>query len=155
MTTYILVRNTAGINLLPKRMVTWKALFKGRRVDGYCTTTAQFCAGVVDDRLPVAGVRDNDLFWLAIKGPQLVNSALDTSGCVHSEHDVLVALTAATSGSTTGGRLSSVGGTWTLTAVTDGSAQNEAFNKVGRAMSALTSAQTATDFLVDLELYKD
>lgn len=70
----IFIRNTRGSALLPGAIVTWEALFHGRRVDGLSSATNEF-AGVVDPNLPTAGVRDNDMFWLGVEGPWLVNKA--------------------------------------------------------------------------------
>ena len=88
-----LVRNVSGITLLPGRTVTWKTGYRGTRVDGYSTTTAQEVAGVVDDQLPTSGVANNDLFWLMIKGPALIKTPLAAgAGSVFAAGDVLAAL---------------------------------------------------------------
>lgn len=143
----VLVRNVSGIALTPGRQVVWKAGSRGKRVDGYTTTTAQEVAGIVDDQLPSAGVASNDLFWLIRKGPCLIKTPLaGDSGNVFSEGDVLVALTAATSQATTAGRpavLAVAATTNTALAIV---------NRFARVMSAKTTANTNSDMLVDLEL---
>ena len=143
----ILVRNVSGITLTPGRTVSWKAGFRGRRIDGFTTTTAQEVAGVVDDQLPAAGVANNDLFWLIVKGPVLIKTPLAAgAGSVFAEGDVLVALTAATSQATTAGRpavLASAATTNTAAAI---------INRYARVMSAMTTAQTNTNMLVDISI---
>lgn len=143
----VLVRNVSGITLTPGRTVSWKAGFRGRRIDGFTTTTAQEVAGVVDDQLPAAGVANNDLFWLIVKGPVLIKTPLAAgAGSVFAEGDVLVALTAATSQATTAGRpavLASAATTNTAAAI---------INRYARVMSAMTTAQTNTNMLVDLNI---
>jgi ketosteroid isomerase-like protein len=143
----ILVRNVSGVTLTPGRTVSWKAAFRGRRIDGFTTTTAQEVAGVVDDQLPAAGVANNDLFWLIVKGPVLIKTPLAAgAGSVFAEGDVLVALTAATSQATTAGRpavLASAATTNTAAAI---------INRFARVMSAMTTAQTNTNMLVDLNI---
>lgn len=143
----VLVRNVSGITLTPGRQVSWKAGFRGRRIDGFTTTTAQEVAGVVDDQLPAAGVANNDLFWLLTKGPVLLKTPLaGGAGNVFAEGDVLVALTAATSQATTAGRpavLASAATTNTAAAI---------INRFARVMSAMTTAQTNTNMLVDLNI---
>jgi hypothetical protein len=146
-TKAMLVRNKSGFALLPGRQVAWQAGYRGRRVAGYTRTTTQEVAGIVDDKLPSTGVADDDLFWLLRKGPALVKTP-NAGGAanVFAEGDVLVALTAATTGAVTAGR----------PAVLDLSvATNTAqaiVNRFGRVMSAMTTAQTNADMLVDLEL---
>jgi len=147
--TCMLVRNTGpSLTMLPKRVVTWESGQVGKRVDGYVRTTAAQIAGVVDEHLPSGGVRQHDLFWIVVSGPTLVNSRLDT--VAHDANDVMYALTAATSQATTAGRLQPMAAT---TGTTIG--MSIVLNKIGRAISGLTSAQTATDFLVDVSIMKD
>lgn len=140
-----LVRNVSGAALLPGRLVTWQALYRGRRVDGYARTDGVECAGVVDDRLPSGGVADQDLFWLLREGPVLIKTPLAAgAGSVFTEGDVLVALTAVTSGATTSGRPAVL--VTNSTAVT----ASLVVNRIGRVMSAMTTAQTNSSMLIDL-----
>lgn len=146
----ILVRNTSGIALLPKRIVRWAANYRGKRVDGYTTTTAAEAAGVVDEFLGSAGVRNGDLFWITVGGPSLVKT--DLAGGANNllpEGTVVVALTAATSQATTAGRLAPqdlTGATALLAA--------QVQNRLGVCMSAKTTANTNSDILVDLHIHK-
>lgn len=143
----MLVRNVSGITLAAKRTVTWAAGYRGRRVDGYGTLGTQEIAGVVDDLIGSAGVADNDLFWLVRKGPCLCRT--DVAALVSFlEGEVLVGLTAVTSQSMTAGRVSAlVAGTTNVTYMVSSS-----LNRIGRAISAKTTANTNSDVLVDLEI---
>lgn len=144
----MIVRNVAAAALLPKRLVSFKqsagSPFVGQ-VDGYTTTTA--AEGYpVDEFLPAAGVPVNDLFYIVIDGPAKVltdlaggaNNVVNVAGAV-------VALTAATSGATTAGRVApqDLTGATALLA-------NQVQNRVGRAMSAVTTSNTNNDLLVDV-----
>ena len=62
--------------------------------------------GVVDEYLPIAGVAVNDVFWVVVSGPTEVVAAL--SGTAVAVGDRLAAITAATSGATTAGRVKPV-----------------------------------------------
>ena len=149
----ILVRSTADVTLLPKRVVKWQSGFRGRRVDGYCNVADEAVAGIVDPDLGSSGVVKGDLFWLFRGGPCLAKIALDTTASVIAMDDVLVALTAVTSGATTSGRVSPwTGLTVTVTQTTDGTQNRRLMNRIGRAMSAATSGNTNGDVLVDLML---
>jgi hypothetical protein len=142
-----LVRNVSGFALEPKRLASWKAGFRGLRVDGYSRLTNQEVAGVIDPDLPAAGVANNDLFWLFRKGPNLVKTPVaGGAGNVFDEGDVLTALTAVTSGAATAGRFAKVD----LTAATHPA--SVIVNRIGRALSAATTANTNSDLLVDLEI---
>jgi hypothetical protein len=146
-TKAMLVRNVSGFALLPGRSVAWATGYRGRRVNGYTATTAQEVAGYVDDKLPSTGVADDDLFWLLRKGPALIKTPnAGGAGNVFAEGDVLVALTAVTTGAVTSGRAAVL-----ATAATTNTAL-AIVNKIGRVMSAMTTAQTNADMLVDLEL---
>jgi len=149
----LLVRNTAAFKLLPKRVVKWQSGFRGRRVDGYCAVSDEACAGVVDDAIASTGVEIGDLFWLYRQGPTITRTALDTTNSPVAIDDMLVALTAITSGATTAGRVAPwTGLTVTVTQTTDGTLSRRLVNRLGRAMSATTSGNTNSDILVDLML---
>lgn len=143
----IFVRNSGSLNLTAGRLCTWTTGYFKRRVDGHSRLTATVVAGVVDPYLTYA-VRPNDLFWLCVKGLCLCKT--DLAGGANNllpEGTVLVALTAATSGATTAGRVAPQDLTG-ATAVLGGQIQN----KIGVAMSALTTANTNADILADLQL---
>jgi len=145
----MLVRNVAADVLLPKRCVTWKSGQRGKQVDGYCKSTSEACAGVVDEFLTSAGVPVNDLFWLCVQGPTLMKVAVDATNANIALDDVLIALTAVTSGATTSGRVQTMALTATSTATTDGTQTRALVNRFGRALSARTTADTNGDVLVD------
>lgn len=142
----VLVKNSSGIALLPRRMVVWKAGTNQTEVDGYATTTAAEVAGVVDEWLPTAGVANGDYFLLVVGGPTLVVTDLAAgANNLIPERTVLVALTAATSQATTAGRPAPqdlTGATALL--------GNQLQNAIGRALSAKTTANTNVDLLIDL-----
>jgi hypothetical protein len=143
-----LVRNASGITLLPKRVVKWKSGQIGKQVDGYCAVDFEAVAGVVDEWLPSAGVVDDDLFWIVRKGPTLVLTDLAGGAAnVITSGANLVALTAATSQATTAGRVQEYAFTTNVTAL-----QSQVLNRLGKAMSAKTTANTNADLLVDLQL---
>ena len=151
----MLVRNEAADVLLPKYTVTWKSGKRGLQVDGYCDVTSEACAGVVDEFLPSTGVPVHDLFWIAVKGPSLMRT--DLAGGANNSialDDLLVALTAVTSGATTAGRVAPFALTATSTATTDGTQTRGIINNFGRALSARTTANTNVDILVDTYFVK-
>jgi hypothetical protein len=139
------VRNTAAAALLPKRIVRFEAdgAEYGCRVDGYATTTA--AEGYpLDEYLPTAGLPVNDLGYIVVDGPAIVTTDIAASATnVVSVGGWVVALTAATSGATTAGRI----GAQDLTGATALLA-NQVQNRIGRALSAKTTNNTAADILV-------
>ena len=108
--TCVAVRNTSAGALLPKRVVRFahgtagKAVFS--EVNGYAAVAGEERVGVVDEYLPIAGVAVNDVFWVVVSGPTEVVAAL--SGTAVAVGDRLAAITAATSGATTAGRVKPV-----------------------------------------------
>ena len=145
--TYMVVRNESGITLPRGRLLVWKAAERFKSVDGYTTTTAAECAGVVS-HFYTNGVAANHIFAMAVKGPQLCLS--DLSGGTNtnfSEGAYLAAITGATSQSTTSGRFEEVDA-----AVTEAVLRDRILNCIGRAMSANTTAQTNRLTRVNLNL---
>ena len=142
--TCLLVRNEAAAALLAKFVVKWKSGQRNRQVDGYCSSTNEACAGVIDEFLGSSGVAVHELFWLVVKGPTLIKTALegDANNSIAMD-DLLGALTAATSGATTSGRV----GVIAMTASGPGGLAMQ--NGFGRALSAKTTANTNADVLVD------
>lgn len=65
----IAVKNTSGGALLPRTLVKFKAAAIATEVDGGATTSAGTRFGVVDEYLPVAGVPNNEVFWVVVRGP--------------------------------------------------------------------------------------
>lgn len=152
--TCILVRNSSGVALLPKMLVTWKSGARGKEVDGYGDFAPDAAsAGVVDEWLPSTGVPNGDLFWLVVEGPTLCLTAKEADGTnVINVDDFLVSVTAAASThSTTAGRvipaISVAGVTTNITF-----AQSSNLHKIGRAMSAKTTANTNANVLVYMML---
>lgn len=142
------VRNISGGALLPKSLVTPAATSTSgytnyfNEVDGMVRTTAGKCYPV-DEWLPAAGVRDDDIFYVVIQGPAtLLTSLAGDATNVIAVGDNLVALTAATSGATTAGRATPADFTGATALLA-----NQIVNRIGRAMSAKTTAQTNGDVL--------
>jgi hypothetical protein len=155
-----IVRNVSGINLLPGRLANFTLNASdqlnggqdfGAEVDGYASTTAQFVGGVIDEWLPAAGVPAFDLFWLVVRGPSSVLT--DLAAGINNNiavGDVLVALTAATSQCTTAGRV----GEQAITATSTSPLALQVMNFIGRALSAVTTAQTNASILAEIrQLY--
>lgn len=138
-----LVKNSSGIALLPKRLVSFKAGTNRTEVDGYARTDAQNGVVPVDEHLDSNGVPNGEYFWVVMDGPALCTMPASQVGDI-SEDGVLVALTAAASTvSTTAGRVAgqSLAG---ATAVLGGQIQGA----LGRALSAVSSSSTNADILV-------
>lgn len=143
------VRNASGVSLLPRMLVVMKPGSYGGQVDGYGYVDA--CeAYPVDEFLPSGGVAANDLFYITVEGCAEVLTSLSgnaqnlitatTAGTNVGAGNWLVALTAAASTtSTTAGRVQPI----TLTGATAPLAAN-VINRVGIALSAMTTAQTNT-----------
>ncbi len=141
-----IVRNNSGAALLPKRAVKFNLTAGKGFVDvaGYSTVTAEKSA-IVDEFLPAIGVPNGDLFYVVVQGPTLVK----TSSQAGAENSIAVgdglhATTGATTGATTAGRAGEALFTG-ATAVLAG----QISNVIGRAMSAMTTAQTNTDILIN------
>ena len=101
----VAVKNSSGVALLPKRVVTFSTtagkLFS--EVTGYSAVANEERVGVVDEWLPASGVTANDIFWVTVDGPTEVSAAL--SGTDIAAGGRLAAIVAATSGATTAGRV--------------------------------------------------
>lgn len=147
----VILRNQVGAAVLPKRMVLLDATAGYdaiEAIDGYGDTLAMDRVVFVDPWLPSAGVADDDLFWGIIGGPTIV---LTPAAGAAFNGDIavgapLVCATAATTGTSTAGRVSNV----TLPGQTGATqAFSMANNCVGYALSARTTGETESDLLVD------
>lgn len=143
-----IVRNVSGISLLPKRLArftTTAGAASLTRVDGYGYATADAVVAPIDEFLPAAGVQNNDLFYVVMDGPCLFLTDLaGAANNVINVGGVLVALTAASSQATTAGRVAPQDLTG-ATALLGAQIQN----RLGRALSAKTTANTNADVLVN------
>ncbi len=153
----MLVRNSSGISLLPKRCVSWKTGLRGKEIDGYTEAAGgdAAVAGIVDEWLPAAGVANNDYFWLTVKGPTLAvtGMAADETNLINMDDWLITLVAAASTFSTTSGRLGpailpTAGQTTNITF-----AASAMLHKVGRAMSAKTTTNTNANILVFMDLY--
>lgn len=140
--TCVAVRNTSGVALLPKRVVAFDTATAGpagfSETKGYTAVTNEERVGVVDEYLPATGVAANDVYWVTVEGPTEVSVAL--SGSDIAVGDRLAAITAATSGATTAGRVTKSG----VGAATNGAGDNS-LGVLGRACS--TGATTGANVL--------
>ena len=138
------VRNSAAAALLPKRLVSFElsGAKYGCRVDGYARTTA--CEGYpLDEYLPTAGLPVGDLGYIVVDGPAVLLTSIADMSADIAAGDWVVALTGATSGATTAGRVHPQ----VLTGATALLA-NQVQNRIGRALSAKLTTGTAADLLV-------
>jgi hypothetical protein len=130
--TCVAVRNTSAAALLPKRVVTFDTGTAGlasfTETKGYSAVTNEERVGVVDEHLPATGVAVNDVYWVTVEGPTEVSVALSGSDLVVG--DRLAAITAATSGATTSGRVTKSG----VGAATSAAGDNS-LGVIGRACS--------------------
>ncbi len=159
------VRNTSGINLLPKRSAVVEGLLlnvtgiTGGGVAGYVShgkTTGYVRNGVaaaespdhafpIDEFLPSTGVPDNALYYVVVQGPATCLSNIAAAASTNfTVGDAVVALTAATSQATTAGRVARLD----MALTTPG--HGAPARILGAAMSALTTNNTATDVLVNV-----
>lgn len=140
------VRNVSGVAILPRQLCVMKGSSYGGQVDGLAYLTA-IEAYPADEFLPAAGVANNDLFYITVEGcaeclTDLAAGANNlitatTAGSNSGAGNWLVALTAVTSQSTTAGRVAPAlysGATTALAANIQ--------NRIGLALSAMTTAQT-------------
>lgn len=156
--TAILVRNVSGIALLPRMCVTWKAGYVGSRVDGYARighadgVAPDDIAGVVDEYYPASGVPDGELFWLVIRGPTTVRSGPANDATDWAVGDLLLALTAAASThSTTAGRLIKYRGTFAIADVTGGTVVKQLRQIFARALSTKLTNSTNQNILCEVD----
>jgi hypothetical protein len=153
------VRNVSGVNLLPKLLATFSitAGLYGQRVVGYSRLTpgtgalnngaSPMAEGYpIDEYLPAAGVPTNDLFWIVLEGPAVCVTSVSNGVNDFSVGTWATAQTAAASTfSTTAGRVIAQALTG-ATAILGEAVQV----RIGRALTALTANQTASDILLDI-----
>lgn len=150
------VRNVTGLAVLSRQAVIFKGANYGQQVDGFCNLLAQETY-LADEFLPAAGVPNNDLFYITVDGCAefLTSVAGDatnvitaaTAGANAGAGNWLVALTAAasTAGTTAASTAITAGHLYAATyggATTALAAMIQ--NRVGIALSAMTTAQTNT-----------
>lgn len=151
----VICRNVTAAALLPKRVGLLDATAgydMVETVDGYCDTLASTGRCVfIDPFLPSAGVADDDLFWGIVEGLTIV---LTPAAGAAFNGDIsagapLVAATAATTNTSTAGRVSNI----TVAGQTAGTAAfSMARNCLGYALSARTTGETEADLLVNAHI---
>jgi hypothetical protein len=157
----VLLRNTAGFALLPKRfgqLDRTAGFAMNHNVDGYSAVLANKGVVLIDPYLASAGCPDDHIFWGLFAGPALC--LLPLVGSDHTAdiavNDPLVAATGTTTGVTTSGRVTHVRFVNATAGSTTASlnAFDMLYGCVGRAMSARTSQETTAgaDLLCDLSI---
>lgn len=149
-----LVRNSAGVSLKGKRLAVFKAGTLGCEVDGYTRLTGAGNYIALDEYLPSAGVRANDICWGVVRGPAMLttNDVGDATN-VFSQGSNVIAATAASSQDDTAGKVA-VQSFNASTQVDQSTNLNQAVNAVGRAMTAKTTGNTNADLLVDIDYHR-
>lgn len=142
-----LVKNTAAIALLPRRLVQFSTTAPryGTWVDGYNATLAGHCLPV-DEYLPATGAPVNSVFYIVVEGPaEVLTDIAASANNVISVGTVINGLNAASTGATTAGRVTPQD----LTGAT-APLGNMIQNRIGRALTARTTANTNAAVLVDV-----
>lgn len=135
-----LVKNSAGIALLPKRLVTFKTP-AAKEIDGYVRLPNTKCFPV-DEFLPAAGVPDGAYFYVVVNGPaMLITDSSNVTTNILTAGDWITAATNASTQNSTAGRLGKADFTTAATGATLADAIN---NRVARAISAV-AASTVVD----------
>lgn len=151
------VRNASGTTLYAKRLVQFCAgtngvtgTVAGDRFGCWMAGNQNVSAGPcypVDEFVGAAGVPPNDLFYIVVQGPCRIQSDNAVLNANINIGDLVQAGTFASStNSTQGGRLQSQNFAATQSVLAD-----DILFGVGYAMTALTTAQTATDCLVNVK----
>jgi len=140
------VRNVSGITLLPGQLVQFSttAGVYGTRVIGYSNATAGEGYPVDEYLSSTTGCPNNDMCWIVIDGPAVIKTTMagDAGNLIPVGSWVVAATAAASTHSTTAGRVE----VQVLTGATALLA-NQVQNRVGRALTARTTANTNTDTL--------
>jgi hypothetical protein len=150
-----LLKNTSGINLLPKRLVklgTGSTNGFETEAIGYSTVDAENCLPVFEG-LPDAGVPTANYFFVVSGGPALVKTSLaGDARNVINEGDWLTNTAGATTGATSGGRaaLQNIQASTANATAGEENAQQVQF-ALGRAASAKTTNNTDADLLVFIQ----
>jgi len=144
-----IVRNVSGATLAAKylaRLIKTDTVNMFNRTDGYARLVTDTPCYPIDEFLPSSGVPNNDLCYVVVSGPSECYTGLAADATnVINVGDILVALTAATTGATTAGRL----GAQDLTGATAVLA-NQVQGRLARALSAKTTANTGVAVLVNI-----
>lgn len=151
-----LVRNKSGATLYGKRLVQIDPT-NPNHILGYSITLAQE-AYPLDEFLPATGLQDGDLGWIVIKGPAVVKTPFtgaefQTASIAAGANIIAGTHNAASTAAGTTGVPGRASGFTIVAATTAGQFSdliNAIVNRIGRAMSAITSGQTDSDMLVDV-----
>ncbi len=150
-----LVKNGSAAAIPPKTLVQFSTAAGADQYNAVASGLASVTnqrAFPADEFLPAAGAPVGAYFWVVVCGPCVCRTPLagaDFNGDI-AVGGVLAALTAATSGATTAGRLANQVVTGSSQATDMSFTILAAENYVGRALSAATTGQTNADLLVDV-----
>lgn len=138
----VVLRNASAGAFEPKRLVSFKTLLFGRECDGYADVNPELCVPVWD-RHPT-NIAQYQAFYGVLAGPTLVKTGMAADATnVITEGLWVVNGTAVTSGATTAGLIVAIDTTGATTPLA-----NQLLTRIGRALTARTTANTRTDTLV-------
>jgi hypothetical protein len=141
----VVMRNVSGSTLYAGRAVSPKEGYEHERFEATYTTACPL-AGIIDDRLGSAGVRNGDMCLVIVKGPcdYCTPSASPTTAI----GDLLYAKTGDEGKLTRHAKALA----FTATETTDGTMGKVLKNSIGRALEAATSGETSTAKLIDVNV---
>ena len=163
------VRNVSGGALLPKLLVVYQTSNSpaggtgqndptqtfGSEISGYSVgdglaPQASNITVPVDEFLPVAGVPNNDCFWVVVEGPAMCRTSVAGPAVNINVGDKVVAASTSDTHSTTAGRVDAVQYATTTAANSTTARQDvrQDADFVGYALSAATTGATDTPILV-------
>lgn len=134
------VRNVSTVVIQGKRAVTLQASTTNRikRIDGYASVTA-VRSFLTDEFLPLTGIPINDIGYVVLEGTAKATMPSSQIADI-SDGDVLVAATVAASTGNSAGHVTPM----TATAATAAGSINPILNRIGFALSAVSSSLTYT-----------
>lgn len=141
----VVMRNVSGSTLYAGRAVSPQEGYEHERFEATYTTGCPL-AGIIDDRLSSAGVRNGDMCLVVVKGPcDYVTPSVTPTTAIG---DLLYAKT------DDGGKLTphAKALSFTATQTTDGTMGKVLKNSIGRALEAATSGETSTAKLMDVNV---
>lgn len=142
------VKNNSGGAVFAKTLVLLDVT--GKEIIGTSNNDYDLRVAVVDDQLASGGCPNGDFVMVHVRGPAMCLTQIAASGDnVIGAGDPVrgTTINAATTASTTVGRIQSAELTSSVTVATS---ENRAI--IGRAMTARTTNNTAADVLVDLDI---
>ena len=156
--TMRVVRNMTGVTLLAKEVVFIDPT-SPNRVLGRVNTTAKAYPCIVDENIPSGGVPAGDLFYVAVRGPQLAKTTVGngvsdiTIGSQVIGSTGSAATTAAAATTNECGRVALALFTAPTTVASAKTFSDEMrLGYLGTALTARTTGNTNTDILIDVNV---